>query len=129
MKFLRPKRPTPHWGDEMVYSLWRHRVSRKDGDIVFVTDNHILVDNIRPALTLVCAQKSAQKKIVTEDDLIQANIAGFGNEVGKVTNRVTSMYDVQAQFEPGSIEYETLSYRIRCGQLYQQNICLCSRSA
>lgn len=93
----------------------------KDGDIIFITDNEVLVDNIRPTLTLVCAQKSAQKKVVTEADLIQSNIDGFGNEVGKVTNRVTSMYDVQAQFEPGSAEYETLAYRIRCGQQFQQN--------
>ena len=61
------------------------------------------------------------KKIPTEEDLIRSNIDGFGNEVGKVTNRVTSMYDVQAMFEPGSVEYETLAYRIQCGQLYQQN--------
>ena len=79
------------------------------------------MENVRPTLTLVCAQKSAQKKVVTEADLIQSNIDGFGNEVGKVTNRVTSMYDVQARYEPGSAEYETLAYRIRCGQLYQQN--------
>lgn len=88
---------------------------------MFLTDDKVLVENVRPTLTLVCAQKSAQKKVVTEADLIQSNIDGFGNEVGKVTNRVTSMYDVQSQFEPGSIEYETLAYRIRCGQQYQQN--------
>lgn len=93
----------------------------KDGDIVFITDNNVLVDNLEPTLTLVCAQKSAQKKIVTEDDLILSNIAGFGNEVGAVTNRVTSMYEVQAQFEPGSAEYETLAYRIQSGQMAQQN--------
>ena len=88
---------------------------------MFLTDNKILVENIRPTLTLVCAQKSAKKKVVTEEDLIQSNIDGFGNDVGKVTNRITSMYDVQAKFEPGSVEYETLAYRIRSGQLYQQN--------
>ena len=93
----------------------------KDGDIVFLTDNDILVNNIRPQPTLVCAQKSATKKVVTEEDLIQSNIDGFGNEVGKVTNRVTSMYDVQSMYRPGSIEYDTLAYRIQCGQLYQQN--------
>ena len=88
---------------------------------MFLTDNNVLVENIRPTLTLMCAQKSAQKKIVTEADLIQSNIDGFGNDVGKVTNYITSMYDVQAQFEPGSIEYETLAYRIQAGQQAQQN--------
>ena len=31
------------------------------------------------------------------------------------------MFDVQAQFEKGSPEYEILDYRIKCGQLFQQN--------
>jgi len=92
-----------------------------DGDILYITDDPVILEVAPHLKTLYCAQKSAQKKIVTEEDLIQSNIDGFGNEVGKVTNRVTSMYDVQAQFEPGSVEYETLAYRIRSGQQFQQN--------
>lgn len=45
---------------------------------------------------------------------------GFGNEVGTVTNRVTSMFDVLARFEEGSKEYEELMYRITVSQHYQQ---------
>ena len=30
------------------------------------------------------------------------------------------MFDVRSQFEPGSKEYEELSYRIMCGQHFQQ---------
>ena len=92
-----------------------------DGDILYITDDPVILEVAPHLKTLYCAQKSAQKKIVTEDDLIQSNIDGFGNEVGKVTNRVTSMYDVQAKYAPGSIEYETLAYRIRSGQQFQQN--------
>ena len=92
-----------------------------DGDILYITDDPVILEVAPHLKTLYCAQKSAQKKIIAEEDLIQSNIAGFGNEVGKVTNRVTSMYDVQAQFAPGSAEYEALAYRIRSGQQYQQN--------
>lgn len=45
---------------------------------------------------------------------------GFGNEVGIVTNRVTSMFDVLAKFEKGTPEYEELMYRITVSQHYQQ---------
>lgn len=69
----------------------------------------------------MCAQRKAQKKIVTEEDAIQANIDSFGNEIGKITNRATSMYEVQSHFEPGSREYEELDYRIKSSQLFQQN--------
>lgn len=84
---------------------------------MFLTDNRILVDNIRPTYTIFCAQRSAQKKVVEEDDLVKANIASFGDDIGKVTNRITAMFDLQAQYEPGSEEYEILDYRIKCGQL------------
>lgn len=93
----------------------------KDGDLVYLTSNKILVDNIHPMLTIFCAQRRAQKMDVTEELLIEANINSFGDDIGKTTNYITSMYDVQAAFEPGSDEYETLAYRIRSGQLFQQN--------
>ena len=93
----------------------------KDGDLVFLTDNSVLVDNIRPEPTVFCAQRSGTKVEVTEDDLVRSNIASFGDDIGRTTNWITSMFEVKSQFEPGTVEYETLDYRIKCGQLYQQN--------
>ncbi|MEQ3205434.1 hypothetical protein AAA089_09805, partial [Faecalibacterium prausnitzii] len=93
-----------------------------DGDLIFSTDNNVLIRNKRETPTLLCVQKKGEKKIPTEDDLAESNAAGFGNDVGSTTNHITSMGDVQSQFEPGSQEYEELDYRIMCGQLYQQNV-------
>lgn len=93
----------------------------KDGDLVFLTDNWVLVENIRPLPALMCAQRKARKCIPTEDDLVQANIDSFGDDIGKTTNRITSMYDVQSQFPEDSEEYKVLEYRIMSGQLLQQN--------
>lgn len=92
-----------------------------DGDIVMLTDNPVLVHCQRELPAILCAQKKATKIVPTEGDLIQSNINGFGDDIGKITNHVTAMYDTLAQFEPGSKEYEILEYRIRCGQLYQQD--------
>lgn len=93
----------------------------KDGDLVMLTDNTVLVDNLKELPALMCVQRKASKKVVTEEDFIQANIDSFGDDIGKTTNWITSMFDVQAQFEKGSKEYEMLDYRIKCGQLFQQN--------
>lgn len=93
----------------------------KDGDLVLLTDDSVLVKNIKPTPTIMCAQRKADKIDVTEDDLICSNIASFGDDIGKTTNWITTMFDVQAQFPKESIEYEILDYRIKCGQLYQQN--------
>lgn len=92
-----------------------------DGDIVMLTDNHILVDKLLQLPALMCVQRKAKKRVSTEQDFIQSNIDSFGNEIGATTNWITSMFEVKSHFEPGSIEYDTLEYRIRCGQTYQQN--------
>ena len=92
-----------------------------DGDIVMLTDNRILVERHKETPTLMCAQRRASKCIPNEDDFIRSNISSFGNDIGQTTNWITSMFEVQSHFSPGSKEYEALAYRIMCGQLYQQN--------
>lgn len=92
-----------------------------DGDLVMLTDNRILVERQMEQPALMCAQRKADKKISTDDDFIRSNIESFGNDIGRTTNWITSMFEVQSHFEKGSREYNALAYRIRCGQLYQQN--------
>lgn len=91
-----------------------------DGDTVFSTNNAVLIRNTMNLPAINCIQKSCDKQVVTEDLLQIANMNGFGNEVGIVTNRVTSMFDVLAKFEKGTPEYEELMYRITVCQHYQQ---------
>ena len=93
-----------------------------DGDLVMLTDNRILVDRLYETPAVMCVQRKAVKKIVTEDDVVRSNLDSFGNDIGKVTNRVTSMFDVRSSYPNGSVEYEILDYRIKCGQLIQQNV-------
>lgn len=93
----------------------------KDGDLVMLTDNKVLVENIRPTMTIMCVQRNAEKIIPTEATQIASNLASFGDDIGKTTNKVTAMYDVQSVYDKDSEEYRTLEYRIMSGQLYQQN--------
>lgn len=92
-----------------------------DGDLVMLTDNPVLVRRHRPMPALMCAQRKAVKVVPTEDDIIRSNISSFGDDIGKTTNWITSMYEVASHFEPGSKERDTLNYRIKSGQLLQQN--------
>lgn len=93
----------------------------KDGDCVMNTSLPLLVNNTLELPAVVCVQRKAKKCIPTEDALMQSNMNSFGNAVGEVTNKITSMFEVQARYEKGSREYRILDYRIKCGQLYQQN--------
>lgn len=90
---------------------------RKDGDIVMLTDNPVLLRKTRKLPAIMCVQRKAVKCVPNQEDLVRSNIASFGDDIGKITNRVTSMFDVQSRYEPGSREYEVLAYRICCGQL------------
>ena len=92
-----------------------------DGDLVMLSDNKVLVRKLQPLPALMCAQRNAVKIVPQEEDFIRSNIESFGNDIGQTTNWITSMFEVQSHFPKGSVEYEILSYRIRCGQLYQQN--------
>lgn len=92
-----------------------------DGDLVFLTDNRVLVEKHRPLPALMCVQRRAQKRISTDDDFIRSNIESFGNEIGQTTNWITSMFEVQSHFDHNSNEYGILEYRIKCSQQYQQN--------
>lgn len=93
----------------------------KDSDAVFETNNKVILDSIRTTDAIFCIQKSAKKVIPDIDDFTKSNKDGFGDEIGIVTNHITSMFDVLANYKEGSKEYETLMYRIMCGQNYQQN--------
>lgn len=92
-----------------------------DGDIIMLTDNRILVEKLQPLPALMCAQRKAEMRISSEQDFIRSNIDSFGNSIGQTTNWITSMFEVRSHFPKDSEEYRVLSYRIRCGQLYQQN--------
>lgn len=93
-----------------------------DGDLTMLTDNPVLLRKHVVEPTIMCIQRKAEKIIPDTETTIRSNIAAFGDEIGKTTNWVTSMYEVQAGFKPGSREYEELEYRTKVGQLIQQNV-------
>lgn len=93
----------------------------KDSDAFFTTDNEIIIKNTLNSETIECMQRKAKKIIPNESDMVRANKLAFGDEIGSTTNKITSMIELQSQFDKEGIEYKTLEYRIMCGQHYQQN--------
>lgn len=91
-----------------------------DSDLNFSTNNAVLKRRYKYLPAIECVQRNAQKIIVTEAAVKKTNKAGMGNQVGTITNYVTSMMEVQSHFEKNSDEYKELEYRIECGQLFQQ---------
>ena len=92
----------------------------KDSDSILTTDNSIILKGVEKKDAIVCIQREVESITPTEKDLIKSNKMGFGDAIGSITNKITSMFTVQAQFKEGSSEYETLEKRIMWGQHYQQ---------
>ena len=80
-----------------------------DGDLVMLTDNSVLVNKLNPLPALMCAQRRAVKTVPRETDFIHSNIESFGNDIGQTTNRITSMFELRANFAPESEEYKMLT--------------------
>lgn len=91
-----------------------------DGDLLFTTNNASLIRRQTNLPALNCIQTKAPKKVVKEDDIIASNKAGFGSKIGSITNKITQMTSLMANYTPNSKEYETLRYRTQCGQALQQ---------
>lgn len=92
-----------------------------DGDLIFSTNNSVLLRKHRKLPALLCVQRNTEKKVPTEEDVLKTNIGAMGNKVGSITNRATSMMDKLSYFKRGSKEYEDIYRRIEICQLEQQN--------
>ncbi|PNX47281.1 MAG: hypothetical protein BV457_05985 [Thermoplasmata archaeon M9B1D] len=92
-----------------------------DGDLLYSTNNEVLLRKHIKLPAISCSQRKANKIIPTEEDILKSNVNGMDNKVGSITNRVTAMKEVQSKFDKGSREYKEIDYRMACGQLYQQN--------
>lgn len=91
-----------------------------DGDLLFTTNNAPLMRRQTNLPALNCIQTKAPKKVVTDEDVIASNKAGFGSKIGSITNKITAMTSLMANYDKNSEEYEVLRYRTQCGQALQQ---------
>lgn len=91
-----------------------------DSDLNFSSNNAVLKRRYKLLPAIECVQRNTSKVVVTEKKVLKTNKNGMGNQVGTITNYVTSMMEVQSHFEKDSKEYQELEYRIECGQLFQQ---------
>ena len=93
------------------------------GDILFTTNNKVLVDKHVQLPALDCQQRGAVKvksSEITEEMSAETNARNFNSNVGAITNIGTSMLNLQANFSEEDPEYAELEYRTICIQHFQQ---------
>lgn len=77
-------------------------------------DNEVIV---------VYTPPKAEKKIITDVDLYQADLFAFGSIIGQITNKSTIIYCLLDRFKEGSAEYNILMNRLKmCTKLQSAQI-------
>lgn len=99
--------------------IYKHQGSDWDGDIVFTTNNQIMIEAVKQnTLPIISQPKTAPKVKLTEKALIEADIRAFNNKVGRITNYSTIFISMLPQFKPGTPEHEELQARIKLLSIY-----------
>ena len=91
-----------------------------DGDIIFSTDNKIMINALpEKRYPITYDKRKAPNQKLTQKNLIKNDLNGFGSRIGQITNTASTMIAKQASFEKGSPEWEELELRIKLLRMYQ----------
>lgn len=95
-----------------------------DYDIIATTSDPTVIKGVyKDELPVVYEPPSSKNKILTEDDLFNADLFSFGSIIGSITNKSTSGYALLANLTEGSKEYEVTLNRIKmCTKLQSAQI-------
>jgi hypothetical protein len=108
----------------IIYNVWgvdtiRHSDSDWDYDIVFTTDNQVMLDNIVPDKNVITYDKSsAPSQTLTPSNILKTDLRSFDSKVGAITNYSTTFISMLANFKPGSREHDELLDRIKLLRRY-----------
>ncbi|RYI30593.1 hypothetical protein EVU96_09260 [Bacillus infantis] len=108
----------------IIYNIWgvdtiRHSDSDWDYDIVFTTDNEIILNSIYPDQNVITYDKeSAPNQTLNNTNLMKTDLRSFDSKIGAITNYSTTFIAMLANFKEGSPEYEELLTRIKLLRRY-----------
>ena len=91
------------------------------GDIVFTTNNKIMVDNSFGGNPITYQKKPTEKKFIDTKDLYKADLLSFDSKIGYITNCSTTLYGMLPLFEKDSKEYNTIMHRLKECRVAQGN--------
>lgn len=110
----------------IVYNVWGcdcmlHADSDFDGDLVFTTDNEVMIDNVIPGNPITYQKKPTEKKHIDKRDLYKADLMSFDSKIGYITNCSTTLYSMLPLYEKKSKEYNEIINRLKICRKEQGN--------
>lgn len=105
-------------GDDVI----RWADSDFDMDIVATTSNKTVIKGVdKKALPVAYKKKTTAKKMLTKQDLYDADLLAFGSDIGQITNKSTSMYAMLPLFDKNSPERKEIEKRLIMTRVAQGN--------
>ncbi|MED2945369.1 hypothetical protein VSK91_19550 [Bacillus swezeyi] len=95
-----------------------------DYDIIATTSNETVLKGVyKDELPVAYTPPTSTKKVLTEEDLFNADLFSFGSIIGSITNKSTSGYALLSQLDADSDEYLTTLTRVKmCTKLQSAQI-------
>lgn len=110
----------------IIYNVWgcdcmQHADSDFDGDLVFTTDNQVMIDNVICGNPITYQKKPTEKKHINKKDLYKADIKSFDSKIGYITNCSTTLYSMLPMYDKNSKEYSEIINRLKICRKEQGN--------
>lgn len=95
-----------------------------DYDILATTSNQTIINGVfENELPVAYQAPKSIQKVITQQDLYEADLFSFGSQIGSITNKSTSGYALLSLYPEHSIEYSTLLNRLKmCTKLQSAQI-------
>lgn len=92
-----------------------------DGDLVFTTDNKVMIDNAFGGNPITYQKKPTEKKYIDTKDLYKADLLSFDSKIGYITNCSTTLYSMLPLYEKNTKEHDTIMHRLKECRVLQGN--------
>lgn len=97
----------------------RHSDSDWDGDIVFSTDNEIIMKCVYPNRLPITYEKSkSNDQKMTRNNIVKSDLKSFNSTIGQTTNYSTKFFSMLCNYKEDSREYQELEHRIKLLRRY-----------
>jgi hypothetical protein len=115
-----------HLYSGIVYNVWgydtmQHADSDYDGDIVFTSNNNVMIENVINGNPITYQKHPTEKKVINKKDLFKADLLSFDTKIGYITNCSTTLYSMLPLYEKYSKEHIEIENRLKLCRMGQGN--------
>jgi hypothetical protein len=90
-----------------------------DGDLLWSTDHPVFLKCQVSGLPINYQHGNAEKVLLNDEKIVQADIAGMGSKIGFITNMSSTLHCMRYDFSEGSPELDEIERRLKLFRVFQ----------